>query len=225
LAVLNAWAGTRFAPDEVFENFAITLSDFLSQAPVEVAVEGKEKAEAARARGLGAIFLTSHLGHWELGGRILADWGWPVTAVYKPYSSARMQDFIQKRRAPGLRYLAVGKGAAAGIARRLRHREVVAILGDRPFGEEGALVEICGRKARLPKGPFLFSCYHGAPVIPGFVVREAPGRYRAFVEDPLWPEGKGPDAVDDLLRRMACVLENRLARHGSQWYCLEPFWE
>ncbi|HRY29807.1 MAG TPA: hypothetical protein P5079_07185, partial [Elusimicrobiota bacterium] len=112
LALVNRWAGAHFQTHKVFENFVLTLSDFLSGAKPVVHVEGREKAEAARAVGKGAVFLTSHLGHWELGGRILADWGWPVTAVYQPYRSAAMHDFIHKRRSPGLRYLAVGKGAA-----------------------------------------------------------------------------------------------------------------
>src|SRR5690349_13325010 len=85
LDVINKWAGTRYNPGQVFENFAVTLSDFLSQAKVSVEVEGRERAEEARRQGRGVIFLTSHLGHWELGGRILADWKWPATAVYKPY--------------------------------------------------------------------------------------------------------------------------------------------
>lgn len=225
LDVINKWAGTHYSPDQVFENFAVTLSDFLSQAKVTVEVEGREKAEEARRHGHGVIFLTSHLGHWELGGRVLADWGWPATAIYKPYGSVLMQKFIQRRRAPGLKYLAVGKGAAFGVTRALNHHETVAFLGDRPFGEDGAIVTMCGRKARLPRGPFLFACRHQAPVIPGFVLREKPGFYRAVVEDPIWPTGEGPESAEELLRKTAKVLENYISRHGDQWYCFEPAWE
>jgi len=225
LAVINAWAKTTVAPRQVFENFAITLSDFLSMAPVTVTVEGRERAEAALKKGHGLIFLTSHLGHWELGGRIVAEWGWPVTAVFKPYRSRLMQRFIQKRRAPGLKYLAVGKGAAVGVGKVLGAREVVAFLGDRPFGEDGADVRVCGKTTKLPRGPFLFACRFGAPIVPGFVVREAPGRYKGFVEEPLWPDGKDAAAVDDLLRRTAKVLETYFSRYGDQWYCFEPIWE
>jgi Kdo2-lipid IVA lauroyltransferase/acyltransferase len=225
LAVIEAWTGRRTRPDEVFENFAVTLSDFLSQAPVDVVVEGRERAEKARSAGRGVIFLTSHLGHWELGGRILSDWGWPATAVYKPYRSRVMQRFIQKRRAAGLNYLAVGRGAAAGVAQVLQRGENVALLGDWPFGEEGVPAVVCGRPAKLPRGPLLFACRYGAPVVPAFVVREAPGRYRALVEEPLWPGGKTPRDVDDLVRRVAGVLETYFSAYTGQWYCFERFWE
>lgn len=225
LAVINAWAGTRFRAERVFENFGMTLSDFLGRPPERIAVEGREKAEAARRAGRGAIFLTSHLGNWELGGRILAEWGWPVTAVFQPYRSPTMQRYIQNRRAPGLSYLAVGKGAALGVSRVLDRREAVAMLADRPFGETGERVTLCGRPARLPRGPFLFAARSGAPLVPGFVLMEGPGRYRTVVEEPMWPSGKGHAAVQILLDKMAQVLGKYIAQHGEQWYCFEPVWE
>ncbi len=224
LAVIRDFSGNRFSPEDVFENFALTLADFFSGRRPAVSVEGRERAEETRRQGRGVIFLTSHLGHWELGGRILGDWGWPATAVYKPYRSKAMREFIQKRRHNGLDYLAVGKGAAAGVARRQNQKETVAFVGDRPFGEDGAAVSLCGRETALPRGPFLFACRYGAPILPGFVIRQSPGRYRVVVEEPLWPAGRGTDAVEDLLHRMARVLEKYIARHGDQWYCFEPVW-
>jgi KDO2-lipid IV(A) lauroyltransferase len=221
LTRLNLWSGQRFKVDLVFENFGQTLADFLTQRPVSIRVEGREKAEEARRQGRGVIFLTSHLGNWELGGRILADWEWPVTAVYRPYQSPTMQNFIQRRRSPHLQYLAVGQGAAKGIVRVLERRETVAILGDRPFGEEGVPVSLCGGTILLPRGPFLFSCRYNVPLIPGFVFRARPGIYRAVVEDPLWPNGQG---AQELMERLARILERYLALYGEQWYCFEPVW-
>lgn len=225
LKVINEWAGTHFSPHRVFENFALTLSDFLCRIPVRIEVEGREKAEAARAAGQGVMVLTSHLGHWELGGQVLAQWGWPATAVYKPYTSTRMQKFIQSRRAQELDYLAVGAGAARGLARLLREKRTVVVLGDRPFGEDGEEVMLCGRPAKLPKGPFLLSTKYGTPILPGFVVRESPGCYRAIVEDPIWPSGHGPEAARELLQATAGVLEKYVARYGDQWYCFERVWD
>lgn len=190
---------------------------------MDIRVEGRDFAEAARAAGRGVLFLTSHLGNWELGGRVLAEWGWPVTAVFQPYRSRVLQGYIQRRRAGALRYLAVGRGAAHGVGKVLKNRESVVMLADRPFGEDGVPVTLCGKMARLPRGPFLFACRFGVPVIPGFMVMDEPGRYRAVMEAPLWPEG--PDGVQNLMDKMASVLEKYIAQHADQWYCFEPVWE
>jgi KDO2-lipid IV(A) lauroyltransferase len=225
LAVIAGFSGRAYAPRDLFRNFGLTLADFLSDGlPAEVTVEGREKAEGARARGKGLLFLTAHIGNWELGGKVLAQWGWDVTAVYKPYQTESMQDFIRDRRAEGLAYLPVGKGAAAGVSRILSRGGAVAILADRPYGEEGLPVTLCGRTARMPKGPFVFAVRHGAPVVPGFVLIKGPGRYHCVVEEPLWPRGKGPAAVKDLLDRMARILEKYVVEHGDQWFCFEPVW-
>jgi lauroyl/myristoyl acyltransferase len=223
LAVINAWSGRRFRADDVFRNFGVTLSDFLGGRAVDIAVEGRERAEEARARGHGVLVLTSHLGNWELGGRVLADWGWPMTAVFQPYRSRAMQRFIQKRRAPTLKYLAVGRGAAHGVGKVLKSREAAVMLADRPYGEDGAPVTLCGRTARLPRGPFLFACRFNAPILPGFVVMDRPGHYKAVVEAPLWPEG--PGAVKNLMDKMALVLEKYVTQYADQWYCFEPVWD
>ena len=225
LEVIRAFGGRRARVDNVFRNFGYTLADFFLDGTPEVRVEGREKAEEAYRKGKGAIFLTSHLGSWELGGKILAQWGWDATAVYQPYRSRVMQKFIQRRRAAGLDYLPVGRGAAVGMGRVLARGGALAVLGDRPFGEEGESVLLCGRPARLPKGPFLFAVRQGSPVLPSFVLLEGPGRYRAVIEDPLWPAGKGPEAVKELLDRMARILEKYILHHADQWYCFESVWK
>lgn len=223
LGVINAFAGRSFKPEDVYRNFGITLSDFLGGRDVAIRVEGRERAEAARAHGHGVLVLTSHLGNWELGGRVLADWGWPMTAVFQPYRSRAMQGFIQKRRAAALKYLAVGRGAAHGIGKVLKNREAAVLLADRPYGEDGAPVTLCGRPALLPRGPFLFACRFNTPVVPGFVVMDRPGHYRVVVEEPLWPEG--PGAVKNLMDKMALVLEKYVTQYADQWYCFEPVWD
>lgn len=224
LDVIGAFSGKTFSEDAVFAQFGLMLSDFLADAHPHVPVEGIERAEAARKKGHGILFLTSHLGHWELGGKVLAGLGWDVTAVYQPYRSKALQAFIQARRAAGLDYLAVGKGAAAGVGRVLDRGGAVALLADRPFGETGEPVQLCGRTARLPRGPFLFAVRHGAPIVPGFVLMDGPGKYRCVVEEPLWPAGKGPAAVKDLLDRTALILEKYVSSHADQWFCFEPVW-
>lgn len=224
LDVIQASGSRHVLVDDVFRHFGWTLLDFLTGFKPEIRIVGREKAEEARRKGRGVIFLTTHLGSWELGGKILAKWGWDVTAIYQPYQSAAMQEFIQSRRADGLSYLPVGKGAARGMSKILDRGGVVAILGDRPFGEDGEPVLLCGREARLPRGPFLFAAHHGTPIVPGFVLIEAPGRIVTVVEDPLWPVGKGPAAVKDLLDRTALILEKYLIEHAEQWYCFESAW-
>jgi lauroyl/myristoyl acyltransferase len=60
--------------------------------------------------------------------------------------------------------------------------------------------------------------------VPGFFIREAPGRYRGYVEEPLWPSGGTPADVEDLTRRAAAGLEKYIERFADQWYCFEAVW-
>ncbi len=225
LDTIALWGGKQYNPGMVFENYAYTLCDFITKPSLTITVQGRENAEEARKHGKGVIFLTSHLGHWELGAHILQEWGWPATAVYQPYRQAAMRRFIQKHRAQRINYLAVGEGAANGINRILENQKIIAMLADRPFGEEGIFVELCGKKARLPRGPFLFACRNGSPVLPCFVIRESLGCYKGIVEAPIWPQSKKRQSVDEMAKQMARVLEKNIAQHAEQWYCFEKIFE
>jgi len=222
LSWIQKWSGSSGRVDAVFENFAVTLSDFLGKESVSICVQGKENLDAVRQTGRGVVFFTTHLGNWEMGGRVLSETGGPVTAVYRPYRSRVMQSFIQSCRSPKIHYLAVGRGAAQGVMRALRKGEGVALLGDRPYGEDGGLVSVCGRPTRWPRGPFLFSCRTGSPMLPGFVLMDAPGHYRCVLEEPLWPGSTfEPEKMMD---KMAQLLGQYISAYPEQLYCFEPMW-
>lgn len=204
--------------DDVFRNFAQTLSDFFFPADVEIRVPARAMLEALRKEHPGCLFLTFHMGHWELGARAMRQWGWPVTAVYQPYRNKRFKRMIEKRRAPGVNFLPVGGRAARGVRDALRRGDVVAMLGDHPFGESGMPVKLLGERVVWPKGPVVLAVREQTPIIVAVIVRVAPHVYEAIVEEPLFPRDKTRGEVERLVQEVASKFGNVALRFPTQWY-------
>lgn len=208
---------------KVFSNFAIALGDFFLPDDVIVHVPQRKKLEKLREQHPGILVLTFHLGHWELGARTMKQWGWPVTAVYQPYRNKRLKKSIESRRAPGVNFIAVGGNAANGVRAALRRGDVVAMLGDHPFGEDGAEVNLLGHKVIWPKGPVVLAMKEKAPIVVAVVVRTGVGEYTAHIEDPIVSSARGRNEVNRLVQEIADKFAAFLIRNPAQWYRFLPF--
>ncbi len=209
----------------IFRNFAWTMCDFFLPDGIEVEVDPSDRAkvELLRKTYPGVLVLTFHLGHWELGARTMQSWGWPVTAVYQPYSNKKFKEVIEARRAPGVNFLPVGGTAATGVRDALRRGDVVAMLGDHMFGEDGAEVQLLGQKVMWPKGPVVLAVREQCPIVIAVVVRTELGKYKAFVEDPMIPQSKSRAEVQRLVQEVADKFGKFLPHYPSQWYRFRRF--
>lgn len=207
---------------ETFKNFALTLHDFFFPQGIHLDVPNREKLEKTRQEHGGVIVLTFHMGHWELGARAMRDWGWPVSAVHRPYTNKLFKDMVESRRAEGMRFIAIGEKAANGIRDAVREGDMVAILGDQPYGEEGIPVNILGHNVLWPKGPVLLAVKEKKPIHIAVVVRTATRRYCAIISDALTPKSKSRAEVDRLIKEVGQKFGMLLTQFPTQWYRFEP---
>jgi lauroyl/myristoyl acyltransferase len=203
--------------DATYVAFAESLVDAWREEPaVAVAIDGAERLRAALATGKGVVLWSAHLGNWELAAAALARAGFPVTALARPHADkAAARFFAGRRAAAGVRVVGRCPGAR-GARSVLRARGLLALLGDRRFEGEGRPVALFGRPARLPAAPLALARRTGALVVPGFVIRVGPGRYRVQLEAPL---------VEPPLAALAAVLERHVRRDPTQWFVFEPMWD
>jgi KDO2-lipid IV(A) lauroyltransferase len=187
------------------------------------------RIEDCLAEGKGVIVWTAHVGNPEFAARLLELHGRPVN-VARVVEDNPAEIFLRDRMAnEQLRIVDLRAGASASIEllQALRRNEIVAIQGDRVYHpRHSASVQLFGREALFPLGPFLLACVSGAPILPGFVVRESWLRYRVLVGDPIRME---PLAEDGVAQRKALgeavqLLEQTLAVYYDQWLNFFPFW-
>jgi len=111
-------------------------------------IDGEALIEAARAQGLGIVFLTPHHGCFEITAKVAAE-RFPITALYRPPKLRFVQALIDAGRAgPNLRLATPDYAGVRELLGALKRREAVGVLPDQvPSEGEGEWVQFFGRPA------------------------------------------------------------------------------
>lgn len=177
-------------------------------------------------RGRPAILVSWHLGNFEPFGTFLASRGIRALAPMEVIEPRALFEFISSRRGAGAIDLVPLDQAGRPVARRLRDRGLVAIVGDRDLAGSGQEVTVFGHATTFPTGPAALALMHDASVIAGRCLRIGPDRFEATGEI-LVPEPTGDRRRDAaaLTQRLARRFEADVAAAPEQWWgAFQPFW-
>jgi predicted LPLAT superfamily acyltransferase len=190
---------------------------------------GADKIDACLAKGNGLVVWTAHLGNWEFASRLLEMPERRVNVARvverdKP-AEAMLRELMENHL---LHAVDLNEGVAASIKllAALRANEIVAIQGDRVYQGFSAEMPFFGATASFPLGPFFLAYVSGAPVLPGFVVRDGWLRYRVIMGEPIELPQTG-DRDCDLrsgLRQAVLFLEENVRKYYDQWLNFFEFW-
>ena len=113
-----------------------------------VKVSGWELVEAATAAGKGIVYLTPHLGCFEVTAQYLSTHA-PITVLYRPPKQAWLQTMIETGRARAqLNIAAADMTGVRALLKALKHGEAVGMLPDQaPKMGEGLWVDFFGKPA------------------------------------------------------------------------------
>ena len=116
---------------------------------------GSQVLDEALEGGRGVIFVTGHVGNWELMAAALASLGYPIHTVAKRSYDPRFTEMIEQTRADfGVRAIYRGDaGAAAAMIRVLRKNGVLGFLIDQDTDVPSVYAPFFGRAAKTPSGP------------------------------------------------------------------------
>lgn len=215
-------------------NFAKYLVDFFRFEKIDkeyieknIRIENLDYFKQALAKGKGAIALTAHLGNWELGGVVIALLGYPFWAVALEHKDKRVDQFFNfQRESKGMKVIPLSRAVRTSL-KLLNDNKIVALVGDRDFSQKGVILDFFGRPTCLPAGPAALSLKTGAPIVPGFMLRNKDDTFTLTIEKPIEfaPCGDKEKDLKELVGRYARVIESYIRRYPEQWYMFRRFWK
>lgn len=189
--------------------------------------EGKEHLRDAVAQGRGVVIALPHVGSWEWGGMLLADIGWPMTAVAERLEPPALFDwFAAKRVQMGIGVVPLDDAAGGAVAKVLRAGGVVGLLCDRDIQHNGLDVELFGEQTTMPAGPALLALRTGATLLCA-AVYSGPGRDHHVVVTPPIDTERLASIRDDVARVTSAVASELgwlIRRAPEQWHVLQSNW-
>lgn len=186
---------------------------------------GIEHIEHARRLGKGCLFVTGHLGFFELGGLVMSQMGYPITALTLPEPTSELTKWRANfRKRWGVETVVVGGDAfsAVEITRYLRNGVMVALLCDRPFDSNIVQVDLPHGRIPFSTSPVLLSLLSGAPLVAVSITRQPDGKFEIHADPPMLPEWlpEGREAtLAHFTRKLAQDhLIPMFSRHPEQWH-------
>ncbi len=174
-----------------------------------VEVHGREHVEQAWREGRGVLYLTPHLGCFEVSAQVAALWG-PITVLYRPPHKSWLAALAPARLRDNLRTAPATAAGMRPLLRALRNGEAVGLLPDQaPSAGEGVWVPFFGRDAYTMTLPARLAQLTGARIVFAFAERLPRGRgYRlrlhalddTLAEDPGLAAASINRAIEDLVR-------------------------
>lgn len=189
---------------------------------------GQEHIEEAFRRKRGVVLVGAHLGNWELGAAALSSRGLPVLTIIQKHPNPRIHEFLMASRASrDYKVITVGGEAARVGLRHLKNNGALAVLGDRPYGEEGIRIKFFGHEVLFATGPARLAMASGAALIPTFVLRRWDDSFRIFSRPPIEPpEGASrEEGVRFMVQEFARQTEELVRENPTQWPTFYPVFE
>lgn len=189
--------------------------------------EERRVLEAALARGKGVVFVSGHVGNWELLARRVASEGFPCQSIAKETSDPRLTALVGRFRARGkVRSIWRGQeGAARHMLRALKGGEILGLLIDQDTKVQSFFVPFFGELAATPRAAADLAIRTGAAVVVGFCQRVGPG-YRLTMEEV--PHPSEPDREAAALALTATLsqrIEAAIRRTPEQWVWMHQRWK
>lgn len=194
-----------------------------------VVYDGLENYERAMARGKGVLFLTGHLGAWEISAFAHSLQGHPLSIVMRPLDNRYIDALLHHYRTMHGNRTVSKDDFVRGLLSAMRAGEAVGILMDTNMTPpQGVFVNFFGIPAYTASGLARIALRTNAAVVPGFTTWDQKlGKYILRFDSMLELIRTGNDQADIVANTamFTSVIEDYVRRYPDQWLWLHRRWK
>lgn len=215
----------------LIREFGKTLVDITAlrilgkRSMVDVCSDAERILELCR-QDKGFVLVSAHVGCWQVGLSNLANLQKPVSLLMVPDPRAQA---LLDRRAAKVIDPRTGLAGVVAMTQALLRGEVVAIMGDRTFGEDHNTIEakLLGDKVFLPLSPYRLASATRVPVVVLLALRTGMKTYELRLARVIEvPPGLGRSAKEyaSYAQQFIACLEEFTEEHPWQFFNFYDLW-
>lgn len=194
-----------------------------------VVYDGFENFERALARGKGVLFLTAHLGAWELSAFTHSLYGHPLHIVMRPLDNVYLDRLMRRYRTMHGNSTVDKDDFVRGLLSAMKAGETVGILMDTNMTPpQGVFADFFDIPACTASGLARIALRTDAAVVPGFTIWDpALRKYRLRFDPVLKLIRTGNDDADILANTalFTKVIEEYVRKYPDQWLWVHRRWK
>lgn len=226
-AVIKTYVNFYMFAQVVIDKFAMYAG---RKFKTEIEIEGYDYFLTLAGKEGGFIQLSAHIGNYEIAG-------YTLTAEKKRFNAlvfAGEKESVMRNRNRmfgdrNIRMIAIKPDMSHIflINNALSDGETVSMPADRVIGSQKTMaVNLLGKEAHLPAGPFTVATMRGLPVIAVNVMKTAHDTYKIYVT-PLRYDLSAPrrQQARQLADAYAAEIGRMMTMYPEQWYNYFDFWQ
>jgi len=191
--------------------------------------DGLENYLAARDRGKGVLFMTAHMGGWEIGSFVLSLHGLWLNIVVRDLDNPLLNRWVKRIREMHGNKTHDKDTYARGLLTAMKRGETVGALMDTNMTPpQGVFVNYFGIPACTAVGIARVAMHTDAAVLPAFTIwDESLGKYRIRFE-PAIPLVRTGDAEADAIcntQNYTAAIERIVRAYPDQWLWVHRRWK
>ena len=191
--------------------------------------EGFENFDAAQRRGKGVLFLTAHLGGWEIGSFAHSVYGHPLRVVVRPLDNPYIDRLVTRYRTLRGNSTFEKQDFARGLLAAMKAGETVGLLMDQNvMPPRGVFVDFFGIPAYTASGIARVALHTDCAVVPAFTIWDsAIGKYRVTFAPAITLVRTGDVEADTAANTAAFtrVIEEYVRKYPDQWLWVHRRWK
>jgi KDO2-lipid IV(A) lauroyltransferase len=193
-----------------------------------VILEGHENFLQGHKQAKGVLYLTGHIGAWELSSFAHALYGYPLHYMARPLDNHKLDELVNRYRSLGGNQPIFKNESARSMLKVLKDAGTVGILADQnTMPQEGVFVDFFGTPACTTTGLARVALHTGAAVVPGYAYwDDGIKKYRLRFEPPVELTRTGDTERDifENTQKFTSVIEAIIRKHPDQWVWVHGRW-
>jgi KDO2-lipid IV(A) lauroyltransferase len=194
-----------------------------------IVYDGFENYERAHSRGKGVLYLTAHLGAWELSAFAHSLQGHPLRIVMRGLDNPYLDALVQRYRTMHGNSVIDKDNFVRGLLAAMKEGETVGILMDTNMTPpQGVFVDFFQIPACTASGLARIALRTDAAVVPGFTVWDPVLRKYRLRFEPALQLIRTQDEEDDVVAntaRFTKIIEDYVRRYPDQWLWVHRRWK
>lgn len=175
----------------------------------------------------GAIFVTPHIGNWEILPHVCTAVGIPLVVVARPPDNPYLRRLLFEDRTATGQVVIPKKNALFLLRKALRDGKSLGLLPDQST-KHGVAVDFFGRKALTTPIPAILSITYNKPIVVVAACRTGEGlKFEGFVSEPIWPGSYESEKreITRLTGEMNHAMEEIIRKYPEQYLWIHNRWK
>ena len=200
---------------------------------IELELVGYEKIKDHLVEGQkGMIFLTAHVGNWQVATTALRKLDRTVYLMMRPEDNVAVKEALNIDGEQETIKVLYTDGSLGGVVEALKaisQGGIVSIMGDRTYGYGSMEASLLNGSVRFPYGAFSLAAAARCPVA---VLLSAKVGVRKYVTDisqvisaPAGVRGNKEAEIAACVQEFARILEEYAIHHPYQWFVFRDMWQ